>query len=261
MSQNRWDEERMPKADAVWQLYHENSKTSRFNVPLSDQALIKWQSQLAPSLVYDGHPALALPPARAAFPKTLEAALLERVTAPALARERLPLETVATLLHYAYGITRPVAQNVFPYGYRAVPSGGALYPLEIYLHAASVDGLPSGLYHYEPHDRVVRRFVDGDQTDLIAARLAYPAFGLNASFIVFITAAFERTTTKYGERGYRFALLEAGHVAQNLALCTAALDLAGATIGGYFDHLIDELLQIDGIYQSTLYLFAVGGRT
>jgi hypothetical protein len=46
-----------------------------------------------------------------------------------------------------------------------------------------------------------------------------------------------------------------------LALCTAALDLAGATIGGYFDHLIDELLQIDGICQSTLYLFAVGGRT
>jgi SagB-type dehydrogenase family enzyme len=260
MSRNRWDEERMPKADAVWQLYHENSKTSRFKRPLSEEALIKWQSQLAPSLVYDGHPAVALPPPLASFPKTLEAALLGRVTAPELARAQLPLEMLATLLHYAYGIMRPLAQDVFPYGFRAVPSGGALYPLEIYLHAASVAGLQPGLYHYEPHAGVVRRFVDGDQTELIAARLAYPAFALNATFVVFITAAFERTTTKYGERGYRFALLEAGHVAQNLALCTAALDLAGATIGGYFDHLIDELLQIDGIFQSTVYLFAVGAR-
>jgi SagB-type dehydrogenase family enzyme len=259
MSQNRWDEERMPKADAVWQLYHENSKTSRFKRPLSDQDLMKWQSQLAP-LVYDGHPALELPPPRASFPKRLEDALLDRVTAPALVREQLPLETVATLLYYSYGITRRIAENVFPYGYRAVPSGGALYPLEIYFHAASVDGLPPGLYHYEPHANAVRRFVDGDQTELIAARLAQPQLALDASLTVFITAVFERTTTKYGERGYRFALLEAGHVAQNLALCTAALDLAGATIGGYFDHLIDELLHIDGIYQSALYLYAVGAR-
>jgi SagB-type dehydrogenase family enzyme len=250
----------MPGADAGWQLYHENSKVTRFRRPMQEQALVEWQLNLARSLVYEGHPAVALPPPRDSFSNTLEGALRERLTATELKRVDLPLDVMATLLHYAYGITRPVAEGGFPFGYRAVPSGGALYPLELYFHAASVNGLTPGIYHYEPHANVVRRFVDGDQTELLAASMAQPELAREASALFFITALFERTTTKYGERGYRFALIEAGHVGQNLALCTAALGLSSTPIGGFFDRAIDDLLQIDGINHSALYLFAIGGR-
>lgn len=250
----------MPGDNAAWRLYHENSKATRFSRPIQERKLLEWQSNLAPSLAYEGHPAVALPPLRPALSNTLESALRERVTATELKRADLPLEAVGTLLHYAYGITRPVADGGFPFGYRAVPSGGALYPLELYVHAARVNGLTPGIYHYQPHANVLRRFADGDQTARLAVSMAQPELALQASAILFITALFERTTTKYGERGYRFALIEAGHVGQNLALCTAALGLAGTPIGGFFDYAIDDLLQIDGINQSALHLFAIGGR-
>jgi SagB-type dehydrogenase family enzyme len=101
---------------------------------------------------------------------------------------------------------------------------------------------------------------DGDRSEAISARLAQPEIARDASLIIFITALFERATTKYGERGYRFALLEAGHVGQNLALVASALDVAAMSVGGYFDYLIDELIEIDGITHSTVYLHAFGGR-
>jgi SagB-type dehydrogenase family enzyme len=77
--------------------------------------------------------------------------------------------------------------------------------------------------------------------------------------IVFITAIFERSVFKYGNRGYRFVLLEAGHVAQNLNLATTALGLSCCNIGGFFDRDVDRFLGLDGIGHSTVYLVGIGG--
>lgn len=182
----------------------------------------------------------------------------ERSSAAEFRDSSIPLQSVATILQHAYGIVRPSdIPDEFPFGPRGVPSAGALYPLELYVHAASVTGLASGTYHFEPAGNVLRRFIDGDCSDRLAASLAQPALA-RAAAIVFTTVLFERTVGKYGERGYRFALIEAGHVAQNMALCTTALGLAGTPIGGFFDYAIDELLQLDGVNHSTVYLFALG---
>lgn len=254
---SRWHELRDGKTDALWQLYHENSKLSGFPLGLMDSPLAMWQDALLPSLSYASHPATALPPPRM-LGQPLEQALRERKSVADLERRELALDAVATLLHFAYGITRPNPRAGFPHGFRAVPSGGALYPLELYFNAACVDGLEGGIYHYEPVANVVRRIVDGDQTAAIAEGFFFREIAEKASLIVFITGLFERTTMKYGERGYRFALLEAGHVAQNLALVTAALGLQGLSIGGFYDRRIDALLDIDGVDQSTLYAYAAG---
>jgi SagB-type dehydrogenase family enzyme len=88
-----------------------------------------------------------------------------------------------------------------------------------------------------------------------------PELAQGASLIIFLTAIFERSTFKYGERGYRFILLEAGHVAQNLNLVANALGLGCANIGGYFDREIDDLLELDGVTHSTIYMIAIGGKT
>jgi SagB-type dehydrogenase family enzyme len=259
MSQTPWGKYRIPGKEMVWQLYHENSKSSRFRLLLTGQDLIDWQLSLQPSLCYEGHPIINLPRPQPTFGKPLEQVLLERRTASDLVKTVLPVSVLATLLYYAYGISSPSLKGSFPHGTRAVPSGGALYPLELYVHVSAVEGVPAGIYHYEPATHLIRRFADGDQSEKLAACLVQPDLAMHAAFMVFITSLFARTTTKYGERGYRFALLEAGHVGQNLALVASALGLGITGIGGFIDFRVDRLLDIDGVNQSSLYLFAVGG--
>lgn len=76
--------------------------------------------------------------------------------------------------------------------------------------------------------------------------------------VLFITALFERTVFKYGDRGYRFVLMEVGHLAQNVHLVTQGVGLAGVSIGGFFDREMDRLLRLDGLNHSTLCLIAIG---
>jgi SagB-type dehydrogenase family enzyme len=76
--------------------------------------------------------------------------------------------------------------------------------------------------------------------------------------MIFITAVFERSVFKYGDRGYRFVLLEAGHVGQNLSLVANGLGLGAVSVGGYFDRKIDGLLGIDGLNHSTVYIISLG---
>ena len=82
-----------------------------------------------------------------------------------------------------------------------------------------------------------------------------------ASLTIFITPLFERSVFKYGERGYRFVLLEAGHVAQNLNLVATALGFGCLNIGGFFDREIDQFLALDGIAHSTIYMMAIGKKS
>src|SRR5580704_16562289 len=186
MSRDPWDKRRIERAEALWQLYHENSKGSRFDRQLPTESALAWQESLLPSLSYDGHPAIVLPPPNATFAKPLERTLLDRTTAPTMTRRQLPLDVLSTLLHYSYGITRQNDPAVYPSPFRAVPSGGALYPLELYVHAPAIDGLEPGLYHYEPANHLIRRFADGDRTDELAARVAQPSVVNDASLTIFI---------------------------------------------------------------------------
>ena len=82
----------------------------------------------------------------------------------------------------------------------------------------------------------------------------------SAAAVILITAVFQRTTFKYGERGYRFALIEAGHVAQNIDLIAGALRLPAANLGGFFDREVEALLDVDGVEQSLVYAVAVGSK-
>jgi SagB-type dehydrogenase family enzyme len=69
---------------------------------------------------------------------------------------------------------------------------------------------------------------------------------------------FWRSRFKYGQRGYRFTLLEAGHLVQNVVLMCAALDLAAVPIGGFYDRPVDMLLGADGVNESIVYAVCLG---
>lgn len=190
----------------------------------------------------------------------LGAAITNRVSIRNLRPTTLALGDLAALLHHAYGVTRSNAGTDMPRSFRAAPSGGALYPLEIYVHTKHVAGLDPGLHHFSVLSNELRQVRAGDLSPRIYDALVFfqSHLAYNATALFFLTAVFERSTFKYGARGYRFILLEAGHVAQNLCLAATALGLGSLNIGGYYDDKVDDLLGLDGLTQSTVYMVAIG---
>jgi SagB-type dehydrogenase family enzyme len=244
--------------DCVWETFHEVSKTSRVDAPPSTGEVLARMGLLWESLPYSGYPIVELPHSLSLLHGSLADAVAQRQTARDIRPASLSLDQVAALLECAYGVTRSNEGTVFPRPFRTVPSGGGLYPLELYFHSAHVQGLQAGLYHYNAAEHRLRLLHGRDETRQLSESLVQRNLATDCALIVFITAIFERNVFKYGERGYRFTLLEAGHVAQNLNLAATSLGLGSVNIGGFFDRSIDALLDFDGCTQSTIYLVGIG---
>jgi SagB-type dehydrogenase family enzyme len=199
-------------------------------------------------------PKPALPPA------PLPDLLSRRRSTRVFGHESLTLDELSTLIHAAYGVTAPSEQPTDSRGQlrRTVPSGGALYPLEVYVFAWRIEGLAEGLYHFDPLRRVLETTRSGELNQEVASAMVYEEAACGCGALFVMSAMFWRTRFKYGLRGYRFALLEAGHVAQNLQLAAEALGLGSVPLGGFYDSRLDELLGLDGVNESTLYCVAVG---
>jgi len=166
----------------------------------------------------------------------------------------LDLARLATLLRLACGVTMRG-----PLPLRAAPSAGALFPVETYVLAFRVDGLEPGLYHYAPlGDRLERISSLPDRRTVIAEVLAPGLADITPPLILSLTAVLPRVQAKYGERGYRFSLLEAGHIGQNMSLVSAGMGLAGNCIGGFCDDEVNRLLGLPAPDEIALYLFLVG---
>ena len=260
MTNPAWQDILLPpdNEDNVWELFHENSKIGRHTRALSNDEVRRRMQEFYESLPFEGYPIVELPATTLRLERTLTEAITSRVSVRQFRPRSLTLLEAATLLHHAYGITRDNQGTSFPRPFRVAPSGGALYPLEIFLHSSQIEGLQPGLYHYNPTRNHLRLLGEGDATGVIAQKLVQPEVARDASLVVFLTAVFERSVFKYGDRGYRFIFLEAGHVAQNLNLVSNALGLGCLNIGGYFDREVDDFLGLDGLTHSTVYLIAIG---
>jgi SagB-type dehydrogenase family enzyme len=175
--------------------------------------------------------------------------LRRRRSLPPAVGSSIELGELATVLGAAIGLSRRRAR-------RQIPSGGALYPLEAYVATTRVDGAPRALHHFDPYSNRLERLrrLDGQ----LAGCLVDSSLAENAAAIVVLTAVFWRSRFKYGPRGYRFALLEAGHAAQNAILVGTALGLSVLPVGGFYDARVEALLPVDGVNESPLYLLALG---
>lgn len=262
MNKKLWPELILPAGneDEVWELFHENSKIGRYEKSLSDHEILERMKEFHESLSYQGYPIIELPRSFVPVKLPVDEAIVSRSSARDMKPGKLKLAELAALLHLAYGVTRENRGSGFPRPFRVIPSAGALYPLEVYFYSAHIEGLAAGLYHFNPTKHHLRLLRGGDETKRISMGLVQPDVAFCSSLILFITVVFERTVFKYGSRGYRFALLEAGHLAQNLNLVAISLGLACLNIGGYFDRDVDEFLEIDGITHSTIYIAAIGAK-
>jgi len=186
---------------------------------------------------------------------TLAHAVAARRSRRSFTERSLELGQLATLLGSGYGVTGTVEGT--SQALRTVPSGGALYPLELYVVSHRVEGLELALYHYDPLRHCLELLTPLGAP--VGAELSpYGTVLSESAAIVAVTAMFWRSRFKYGARAYRFALMEAGHIGQNLLLAAAALGLDAVPLGGFYDRAVDAVLGIDGIFEATLYLVPVG---
>jgi SagB-type dehydrogenase family enzyme len=162
---------------------------------------------------------------------SVEKAIKERRTIRDFRERSLTINHISQLLWAAQGITDPKE------GKRAAPSGGALYPLDIYLVIGEnrAEGMEAGVYHYLPEVHSILLISKGDRRKEIASASLWQMWMAKAPVIFIITAEYRRITGKYGERGVRYALIEVGHVGQNLFLQAEALGLGAGIVGAFND--------------------------
>jgi SagB-type dehydrogenase family enzyme len=251
-------------ARLVSELYHENSKQWRSDPEVLERIVASSVSPMLQQLMGSSGkrylharrtPLDAKPAAGRLGP--LAEVLAGRRSTRAFVPERLGFEQAGTLLHLSAGIVGSLGGDGHAAPARSNPSAGALYPVELYLCAENVERLERGSYHYDPVASAVE-LVSAGETGARLAHLSHTAELADAAAVVALTGVPARARVKYGERAYRFLLLEAGHIAQNLLLVATALGLGSLPVGGFVDCELDELLGIDGVDEISLYLIAIG---
>jgi SagB-type dehydrogenase family enzyme len=193
---------------------------------------------LAPELAYNG--------------LTVEKAIENRRSQRGFTGETMALAELAHLLHYSGGITDK------RHGFRAAPSAGATYPIEVYAIANNIEGLVKGIYHYLISSHELELVREGDFSNEMSRVALQERMFKEANVILALSAVFQRTEQRYRERAQRYICFEAGHIAQNTYLIATSLGLGACAIGAFYDNEFNRLLGLDGKNQSVLYLIAVG---
>lgn len=269
---------------ALHETYHENSKLpflpeqwslGLFGPVLTDpnSRLLRAASDLAvaetEALVAEGGkhyptaPRVVLPePPQDLEQVPLHSTLAQRFSSRSIPKGQVEMSTLSAILRYAGGWNefRTRKNGDASVRYRYAPSAGRLFPLELYTAMPAADHPGQyDIHHYQPNSHVLE-LINRVPTDRIKG-----AFVLCPDpvppLILFVTGIIKRQAWKYGDRAYRYALLEAGHVGQNICLVAAAVGVDHCPIAGYYDDETHDILDIDGVSEITLYCFFAGMRS
>ncbi|HEX6237450.1 MAG TPA: SagB/ThcOx family dehydrogenase [Acidimicrobiales bacterium] len=157
---------------------------------------------------------------------------------------RLDLGELARVLFFAAGVTRRARMaGGRPVFFRAAASAGALYPVEVYVVAGDLLGLPAGTYHFDPVEFALRRLRDGDHRAWLASAAAERSLGVAPATLV-LTGIPWRTTWKYGERGYRHLFWDSGAVIANLLAVADAGGVPAQVLTAFVDDDVSHLLAV-----------------
>lgn len=181
---------------------------------------------------------------------SIEEAILNRRSIRNYTDQPLTLQDISQLLWSAQGITSTS-------GFRAAPSAGATYPLETYIVVGDVEGVDEGIYRYKPHQHELVKVLDGEHRESLADAALNQQFIAKAPLNIVITAIYERTTGRYGERGIRYVHMETGHAAQNVYLQAVALKLGTVVVGAFNDGRVANILALPD-NEVPLYIMPVG---
>jgi SagB-type dehydrogenase family enzyme len=192
---------------------------------------------------------------------SLEETILKRRSVRRYRREPLLLSQLSQILWSAQGITGTR-------GFRAAPSAGATYPLEIFVFVGkqgiiaseakqAPEELQAGIYHYEADSHSLSLHKPADLRPDLARAALNQEFIIDAPVDIVICALYHRTSYRYGKRGDRYVHIEAGHVSENIHLQAVALGLATVEVGAFHDEEVREVLGVEEQIKP-LYIMPVG---
>jgi len=168
----------------------------------------------------------------------------------------LSMENLAMLLWAGQGISGRAGSFFF----RTAPSAGALYPVETYLSVQNVESLSPGLYHFQPADFSLETMRKGAVGKQVAEAALGQSFMARAGVVFIWSAILRRNFSKYGHRGLRYVMMDAGHICQNLLLAAEGLELGACPVAAFYDDRLNRLLGLDGEEESVIYMAAVGAK-
>jgi SagB-type dehydrogenase family enzyme len=198
------------------------------------------------TISYREPPIIRLPAPQLEGKISLEQILAQRRSVRHFARRPLTPEQVSQLLWAAQGITGNSPEL------RTAPSAGGRHPLEFYLCRED------GVWHYEPERHLLIQHMERDIRGLLGQAAWKQTFIGEAPCVFVVSAAFQRTTTKYGERGrIRYVPMDLGHATENLLLQAVALGLGAVSIAAFDDNAVTETLRLPKT-EDPLYLIPTG---
>ncbi|PNX47534.1 MAG: hypothetical protein BV457_05530 [Thermoplasmata archaeon M9B1D] len=186
--------------------------------------------------------------------ETLNYALQNRKSVRDFSEKPLSKEQLSYLIWASTGIQRKERG----FEYRTAPSAGALYPIETYIIVNNVKNIAQGVYHYNIESYHLEEIKKGDYRSEIKDAALNQPMCYHAAAVFIWTAIFNRSICKYGQRAYRYIYLDAGHIAENLALSATSINLATCQVAALYDDEVNQIIDVDGLTESTIYLSVVG---
>jgi len=196
--------------------------------------VLDWENQPGVFKEYPGIQPISLPEP-GLFPERNLSAILRDVQMDPEGGE-VDIKVLSTMLFLSYSLTAKVRQGSGQFYFRSAPSAGALYPAELYLASSGIAGLRDGLYHFS----VARHGLHPLRTDPFPG-----STGTGPTLTFFLTAIFFRSCWKYRDRGYRYCLLDTGHLLQNLVLAARSMGRAVFPSYDFPDEEVNQVLGLD----------------
>jgi SagB-type dehydrogenase family enzyme len=187
---------------------------------------------------------------------SLEMTIHQRRTVRSFHSKAFTITQLSQLFWAAQGITEPGGFK------RAAPSAGALYPMDIYgaVGEDCIEGLNPGVYLYDPTTQSISLIQKGDSRRDIAMASLGQMWMSYAPITFVITAEYSRIMGKYGQRGVRYAMIEAVHIGQNIFLQSQALGLEAGIVGAFEDQKVIQVMGIKGTHEPLLLMPVGYGR-
>ena len=191
-------------------------------------------------------------------PVTVKDAIMRRESIRSYADTPLSLGELSFILWCTQGVKDVIEGSAT---FRTVPSAGARHAFETWLLVNNVRDLEAGLYRYSALRHVLGFITSADTcADRLLEGCMNQRFLLSGAAMFIWTAVTARMTWRYGDRGYRYLHLDAGHVCQNLYLAAETIGCGACAVGAFYDEIMNAVLGIDGVEQFVIYLAGLGKK-
>jgi SagB-type dehydrogenase family enzyme len=246
----------------LMRMFHENTKIQRYQ--LAPGSVSKRVSTLAVNTLArldqyqpaPGGSGITLPGVDHSRDDAFWGAVWDRRSAPGFSGEPISVQSMSDVLAAGVAVTRPDFEGGL--ARRAATSGGAIYPLDVYLSARNVNGLAPGNYYLSPETWELHSVGAAPSARETSEALAGQTIVEKSAALIVLAGVFPRFLWKYGARGYRMMLLEAGHIAHGICLSATYAGLESRLFGGFVDDLINAMFRLDSRDTCAVYAIALG---